>query len=410
MRTRIYLTVGLLAALGCSDDVLNRATEPVNALFQRYVSVGNSITAGFQSGGINDSVQLQAYPVLLATQMNTDFFIPRLNRPGCPFPIDSVFVVDQTPSSPTFGKPHRIANTFDDELCALRAQEALPYVNNVAVPGAAVLDPTNNLDPQSRANQLTQLMLGGLTQVEMLQRVNPTFVTVWIGNNDVLAAATSLPEAGDSTIITDSATFATRYAALLTAIASTPASGRGVLIGVANVTAIPYFSQGQVYFALKAANQLPPSLTVGAACAPRGLGGQGDSVLVPFPFGIPKVARAFAGSPETLLCTEQETVQPRELALMAAASNAYNAYISSQATARGYAYVDPNALFAALAGDTSQVAPFPALTGPASVTRPFGLAFSRDGVHPSASTHKLAANAMMQAINATYGTGLAPIP
>ena len=35
-------------------------------MFPRYVAMGNSITAGFQSAGINDSIQQQSYAVLFA--------------------------------------------------------------------------------------------------------------------------------------------------------------------------------------------------------------------------------------------------------------------------------------------------------------------------------------------------------
>ena len=37
-------------------------------LLTRYVSLGNSLTAGIQSGGLTDSLQLRAYPVLIARQ------------------------------------------------------------------------------------------------------------------------------------------------------------------------------------------------------------------------------------------------------------------------------------------------------------------------------------------------------
>src|SRR5439155_18127956 len=58
----------LLAAAACQNDQLNRpfSVTPVDPLFDRYVSMGNSITAGFQSAGINDSTQSQSYAVLLA--------------------------------------------------------------------------------------------------------------------------------------------------------------------------------------------------------------------------------------------------------------------------------------------------------------------------------------------------------
>ena len=45
----------------------------IDPLFRRYAALGNSITAGFQSAGINDSTQRRAYPVLLAMAMGTDF-------------------------------------------------------------------------------------------------------------------------------------------------------------------------------------------------------------------------------------------------------------------------------------------------------------------------------------------------
>ncbi len=82
-----------LVATACNNDQLNRpfGSTPVDPLFDRYVSMGNSITAGFQSGGINDSTQLQSYAVLLAQGMRSPFFPPLLNKPGCPPPYTNVF-------------------------------------------------------------------------------------------------------------------------------------------------------------------------------------------------------------------------------------------------------------------------------------------------------------------------------
>src|SRR2546429_2409677 len=85
--------LGLLLVAACHNDELNRpfADTPVDPLFARYVSMGNSITAGFQSGGINDSTQQQSYAVVLAKAMRSPFFPPLLNRPGCPPPYTHVF-------------------------------------------------------------------------------------------------------------------------------------------------------------------------------------------------------------------------------------------------------------------------------------------------------------------------------
>ena len=78
----------VLAAVGCFDDDNNRVLGPTpDALFRSYVALGNSITAGWQSNGINDSTQRRAYPVLLATQMDTRFAYPSLAGRGCNPPI-----------------------------------------------------------------------------------------------------------------------------------------------------------------------------------------------------------------------------------------------------------------------------------------------------------------------------------
>jgi len=212
-------------------------------------------------------------------------------------------------------------------------------------------------------------------------------------------------------MITDSTHFANRYTAVLDSIDATPASGKGVLLGVANVTLIPFFSQGQTYFAIKnTTTNFPTNFLVGPNCAPSSLGGKGDSVLVPFQFGLGLIglARANPGNTYTLACTETQTVQPRELQLLVRAVTQYNGVIQAQATARGYAYFDPNALFTAL--PAGSIPPFPTTTGAAAVTAPFGNYFSRDGVHPTALAHKLVANALIAAINAKYNTSLVAIP
>src|SRR6266566_9768111 len=276
-----------LVATACNNDQLNRpfASTPVDPLFARYVSMGNSITAGFQSGGINDSTQQQSYAVLLARAMRSPFFSPLLGKPGCPPPYTNVFTGARYAVP---GQPFPSTAT----TCALRKipNPPPPYVSNTAVPGAWVIDIYNNA-AGAHPNTLTQFILGGLTQVQMMERAHPTFVTVWIGNNDVLTAATSSTNAGDSTLITPIATFQTNYGAMLDSISAVGPQGV-VLIGVANVTAIPFFSLGRTYWAIKnglvPGAAFPAAFTVSSNCAPIATGipgARGDSVLVPFPYG-----------------------------------------------------------------------------------------------------------------------------
>ncbi|MGE5803584.1 MAG: SGNH/GDSL hydrolase family protein [Gemmatimonadota bacterium] len=418
----------LLAAAACQNDEVNRPASfiAVDPLFDRYVSMGNSITAGFQSGGINDSTQVQSYAVLLAQAMHSPSFLPLLSRPGCPPPYTNVFTQTRVPSPP--GYP-----TSSGSTCFLRrinTTTPAPYISNTAVPGAEVIDIYNNLDATSNANSLTQFILGGLTQVGMMRKAQPTFVSVWIGNNDVLGAATNLANAGDSTRITPVATFQANYDAVVDSIDEVNPAG-AVLVGVANVTRIPFFSRGTTYFAIKAGlvpgAAFPPNFVVAANCAPP----RGDSVLVPFPFGLPKIDSAL-GNPAgtyTLDCNVPQVVVPVELVRLVTAVSSYNAAISAAATAHGWAYFDPNPVFDSIAlagaippfpfarnaaGQINPCAGTPARTTPPpplpATPPPFGLIFSCDGVHPSALTHRLIAQHLRNVINTAYSTAIPPIP
>ena len=408
---RVLFAAGLgfvLWATACQSDELNAPASPYGALFARYVAMGNSITAGFQSGGINDSTQRQSYAVLVGNAMRgARFYYPSLNPPGCPPPYTNVFTGARVGGAGSTGA-----------TCLFRSATLPPYLSNVAVPGAEALDLLQNgPGAGTNSNALTQLFLGGRTQVQAMVAAQPTFVSVWIGNNDVLGAATSLVNAGDTTLITPAATVQTEYTNIATAIAGTGASA--ILIGVANVTAIPYFSQGATYWAIKnglvPGAAFPPTFTVSNNCAPIATGipgARGDSVLVPFPYGGALLAAASPpnNQPRNLDCadTVKAIVVPAELRKLVTAVLAYNAADSTVAAQHSWAWLNPNPALDSLRAIPTQVAPFPAFGSPCSAN-PFGLAFSCDGVHPSAATHVIIARHVVQAINAKYGSTI-PTP
>ena len=67
------LSFVVLAACGDGGGSTDTGQITREELFRRYVAVGNSITAGVQSDGLNDSTQAQGSPVLLAQQAGTAF-------------------------------------------------------------------------------------------------------------------------------------------------------------------------------------------------------------------------------------------------------------------------------------------------------------------------------------------------
>jgi lysophospholipase L1-like esterase len=405
--TRFLRYAVLLAALpaiaGCDDETLMPPEPAGGDLFARYAAIGNSITAGFQSGGINDSTQRQSYAVLLAGQfglaVGREFRVPLLASPGCPPPLVNAFTQE------------RLAmGTAGD--CNLRLPPVPPFLSNVAVPGAAVIDALTNLDADSDPNALTTLILGGRTQLEAAAEVAPTFVTVWIGNNDVLGSILDAADPGNPALVTPPATFATRYADLMSGLDGIGSVQGGALLGVVQVVGAPFLSAGLAYFA--AAQQIP-TLTVDQNCLEVGQipgGGPEDTavVFVPFSYGAPLVAQASAGVPTTLDCSVPQVVSVAETTNLILAVTQYNAAIAAEADARGWVFLDPNALLGQLLADPSAIRPFPAFPpDPAAVEAPFGTALSRDGIHPSAGTHVAVANALIQGINAAYGTSVEPV-
>ena len=389
------LSLALLAA-ACHEDALFTTPPPPyagGAMFQRYVAIGNSITAGFQSGGINDSTQRQSYAVLVGGVMGGDrFYYPSLNAPGCPPPFTDIFTQARV------GGPLSTGAT-----CLLRSLNIPPYLSNVAVPGAETVDMlVNGPPPIANSNPLTLVFLGGRTQVQAMKDAHPTFVSVWAGNNDLLGGA----EAGDTTLVTDTAAFRINYSRALDSIEATGASAVLIAVGLghlANNVVVPFFSRGTTWFGLAAGGAFSPApFTVAANCAPP----RGDTVLVSFAYGFGQLATAQGGTATTLDCTAPPVIEPAETRFFALLQLRYNAIIQAQATARGWAFTDSvNFMLDSLAGVANQFAPFPN-TAAVCINSPFGLAFSCDGLHPSQATHQRIARKIVRAINAQYGSAI----
>jgi lysophospholipase L1-like esterase len=412
--TRVAALGAVVALAACESkrDVLGLNPLPTGATFQSYVAIGNSITAGFQSNGINDSTQRQSFARLLAGQMGTQYHYASIAGRGCPPPIANGL------TGALFG------TGSTSTTCDLRASSSVTDVlNNVAVPGARVLDPTASTSPAS--NVLTTLILGGKTQVQKALDARPTFATIWIGNNDVLQAGITgyLVPTVDTTIgirspgiVSTQAQFAANYDAMMKQLLDSEPALKGVLIGVVQVSGVPLLSSGAL-IASSAAIQGAISqaagkpVTINPNCT-----GSAALVNVPQLIGVIR-ANAVNKYPATIACAKgSDPTDPRvgdayvldatELNTLQTTIAGYNAYIQGKATALGFAYYDPNVLLAA----QRAAGAIPAFPNFASATATYGTLISLDGVHPSAAAHKLIANNLITLINTTYGTSLAAVP
>ena len=387
----------MLVTSGCDEDTLV-TPEVEDPLFTTYVSIGNSITAGLQSAGINRDTQLESYAVQLAGAMETEFNVPLLEMPGCPPPLISAL------------PPQRLGGP-EAEPCALRVDPIAPTIHNVAVPGAEMLDVLSNSAPESNPSGLTTLLLGGRTQLEAAADADPTFVSAWIGNNDILGAALRGLASPDEEItpLTD---FKTRYNRMLDSLQAMGVQG-GILVGIADITLIPHFSPGAAYWQAEQRGVFQAVLEEDAAnfdvadsCGPSAAGGVGETTLVPFgyAFGV-LIARARAGMSVVLDCATDEAVLSQgEIGQVAQAVAAYNAFIKTRADQLGWAYYSVNPLFDELK-QQEQIPMFPQLASPEL----FGPYFSLDGIHPSALAHARLAQEIAGTINNTYGTELAVV-
>ncbi|MGH9381755.1 MAG: SGNH/GDSL hydrolase family protein, partial [Thermoanaerobaculia bacterium] len=357
---------------------------------EKYVAIGDSLTAAFSSGGLSIEQQADSYPALLHRAFQgvggptADFEQPLVSVPGLPaqLSLQGLFPTVIAPRSNQSGQP-------------LNLGLQRPY-DNLGVPGARMHDVAATVTNES--NPLFDLVLRGAgTALQQALIQQPTFVTVQIGNNDVLAAATS-GIVIDGVTLTPVASFEADLQSLVGALAS---SGAQIAIAnLPNVTTVPFVTtippivvdeRGQPVLV----NGEPVPLI-----GPDGPLGPNDHVLLPassqalrFGIGIPPFIPGGTGRPlpDNLVLDAVETgmVQSRVAAL--------NEAIAAVAEEHGAVLVDVNALFDGIVnnGLTLGGIDFSAdfLTG--------GL-FSYDGVHPTRLGYGVLANAFIEAINQTF--------
>lgn len=422
-------TVLLGACVGDGDELITgRATPNGGTLFVRYVSMGNSITAGVQSAGFNDSLQARAYPVLLAQRAGATFNYPAIAMPGCPRPFLA-----------PLGTTGRLGTA---DSCARINNPRI--VNNVAVPNARVRDLFQF--PTGSTGSINTLLIGPRTQVRAMIEARPTFVSVWIGNNDALEAAVGgilgPRTAGADSSLTPLATFQSRLNTVVDSIKF--ANPEGVmLVGVVNAaTAAPILQPGAYFWLVRdpATNRFQGKL-VNANCSPVNILGQPNPLaanLVSFQIlgdaNFPEINCDPAAYPVGDPRRGAHLLDTQEQAIVATRVAQYNAAILAAATANNWVYVDPNAILQPylleetvvnglplhqrlrkcqdLPGATTAaqiqaaVATSCPVTGATAAPNFFGSLMSFDGVHPSTEAHRVLAGAFAERINARYNTTL----
>ena len=417
-RFALSLTVAVLAfgLGGCIEDenVVLPDNSPAQQLFRRYVSMGNSLTAGYMSGGINDSTQHLAYPVLLAEMAGMSFSVPSLVMPGCPPPLTGV--VDEDAEGNVIIENDRVGGGSATS-CSLRDPDAPQFVQNVAVPGSKMADAINLIREGNSTNTLTTLILGGLSQVEAMRRAQPTLVTSWLGNNDVLGGAIM----GDTSLLTSIDTFTFYEERVAASIGNSGALGVA-LIGVLDVTLAPVLQPGLYYWLADSLGFAPKD--VSANCGPT------DAVTgEPNPLSMNTVSwRAFADTAIDIVSCDpsaEYVLTSAERDVVDERVDAFNNVLRIEAQNRNWVFIDATLVLSEqltggaqhnrlrrCVGLNNTLAPdvmvtfFEQRCPHPNAPNYFGSLVTFDGVHMSAAAHEVLADAIAEALESKYDVEL----
>jgi lysophospholipase L1-like esterase len=378
-------------ALGTALAALLAAPVAAQPSFAKYVAVGDSLTAGFSNGSLVLTQQATSWPLLLAQQAgvgSTNFQQPYITDPGIPAELALLSLVPTpviAPKSTELGLP---ANYGLDR----------PY-DNLAVPGATSVDVLTRT-----TGGLSDIILRGRgTQLQQAVSLAPTFVTLWIGSNDVLGAVTA-GRAIDGVTMVPLPTFRAAYAQIIATLVATGATV--VTATVPDVTIAPF------------ATAIPPVVVNPATGQPVLVGGHtvpliGPSGPLPADAEVtlgasPYLARgvgipvALGGTGEPL--PDEVVLDPTELAIIRDRVSAINQSIREIAGAAGVSVLDLNAFIADLLGNGRAYA---GITLDGSFLT--GGLVGYDGIHPTDIGYAMIANEWIDFLNREKGTQMSPV-
>jgi|ERR1041385_7720879 lysophospholipase L1-like esterase len=408
-RIKRFARIAAVAVVVAALAVPSFAAARGSADFTRFVAIGDSYGAGFEAGSLNQTHQPFGWPAIIARQVGLQicpptasaadncFAIPLISNPGLPGG-ELVFNGSTLVTVPGAGVP-------------LMLGFGRPY-NNLSVPGYTVGAVQALTGAEGAAAGLGQVILRGLgTEVDQALALHPTFIAIWIGGNDFLGAVS----AGDPTKLTPPATFAAQYKAMLDKLTA-GAPNAGMVMGTlpANFATSPLTSRlpavvfdqnfqpvivggNQIpLFYLPAGSQTPAAVPPGSIFLLSALSRYQQG------FGLPpnlKAVPPFSLLPHTgEPLTDAEIITPAEQKVFSDTITAYNATITSEATARNIPLADIKGLFDRLLQ--------PQLFGGVGLTNTWisGGLFSNDGVHLTDIGYTLFANEYIKAINSGYDT------
>jgi lysophospholipase L1-like esterase len=259
MKTIKYIGLSFLALafIACeTDDEMITGNEPLPALtagsadFSKYVSIGNSLTAGITDAALFIASQENSFPNTLAKQFSLvgggAFIQPLMNDNFGGLALGGTRI--QEPRVVTIGSLpiplESVIGPITVTTDIVLNNPTGPF-NNMGVPGADSFDIIesgygNIANLGSGASPYFVRMTGATpdaTVMELAMAQSPSFVSLWIGANDVFGYA---QWAGDPALgtITSQADFDNNMTQIMNSLSGV----QGVVANTPYVTTLPYFT------------------------------------------------------------------------------------------------------------------------------------------------------------------------
>lgn len=242
---KLYILSAMVVGLAaCKPNLEPQAPERGDADFTSYLAVGNSTTAGYADGALYREGQINSFPNILAEQFKTvgggEFRQPLVpGEYGWPVakkvlnyvqgPCDTVATIKPTDFDGALDTPGTYQN--------IAAQG--PF-NNIGVPGIKAIH--FGLKGYGLFNPFAGRFYkdpATTSSLDQILRIDHTFFTLWMGNNDVLGYATAGGDQGND-MISNLKLFGQSYDSIMSTI--TRNGAKGIVITIPDVLAIPFFT------------------------------------------------------------------------------------------------------------------------------------------------------------------------
>ncbi|MCC5946317.1 MAG: SGNH/GDSL hydrolase family protein [Bernardetiaceae bacterium] len=241
----LFLSLGLFTA--CEPDpALDVPTPtPGEADFTTFVALGNSLTAGYADGALHRRGQIASYPAMLADKIAEAGGASTFKQPLMP----------EGGGNNGAGSPRLVLAESNGSLLPAPDPSGASALTNVRSEG-----PFQNLGvPGARSFHLVTPGYAALnpfygrmasaddaTPAGDAAAQNPTFVTLWIGNNDVLGYGTSGGSADNpfgiaGNQITPTDVFAQGINGTIATLKAANPNVQGAIANIPNILDIPFF-------------------------------------------------------------------------------------------------------------------------------------------------------------------------